>query len=338
MTTARFVHSPSPCPLVGNLRRALCTPCLRLLGRLALVAFGCWPGLLKVRGAPDPEAAVWVGAPHTGIVDPYLFLALGVPRPVMIASYAKIPVIGDVLRATGALLVPIASSRTTSSGGNAAVEEEDSLRRKAATAIAAAAVVESDTAVGSAGTKPKAASAAIRDAIIYSKRKYVAAFALAKGGKEAMAVDADLAKAVRADPLARVPLCVFPEGITHAGNSILPFFSGAFEGPAKVQPVLVRMPFRYFNSAAFLSSLGTHIRRLFASPYLRVEVDFLDSYQPSSAESPTPDFTASCVREKMAAASGLPLSPISARELRAEIKAAAQRKRKLVAYRAVCMH
>ena len=135
-----------------------------------------------------------------------------------------------MLRATGALLVPIASSRTTSSGGNAAVEEEDSLRRKAATAIAAAAVVESDTAVGSAGTKPKAASAAIRDAIIYSKRKYVAAFALAKGGKEAMAVDADLAKAVRADPLARVPLCVFPEGITHAGNSILPFFSGAFEG------------------------------------------------------------------------------------------------------------
>jgi hypothetical protein len=50
--------------------------------------------MLKIEGAPDPDAPVWVAAPHTGIVDAYLFLALGVPRPVMIASYAKLPVLG----------------------------------------------------------------------------------------------------------------------------------------------------------------------------------------------------------------------------------------------------
>eukprot|EP00962_Isochrysis_galbana_P030473 scaffold9890_cov91-Isochrysis_galbana.AAC.1 len=57
----------------------------------------CWPGMLRVSGFPDPDAPVWVCAPHTGIADPYLFLALGAPRPVMIASYAKLPVLGALM-------------------------------------------------------------------------------------------------------------------------------------------------------------------------------------------------------------------------------------------------
>jgi hypothetical protein len=40
------------------------------------------------------------------------------------------------------------------------------------------------------------------------------------------------------------------------------------------------MPFRYFNSAAFLSSLGLHFARLLASPYLRIHVSFLPPFTP----------------------------------------------------------
>jgi hypothetical protein len=83
------------------------------------------------------------------------------------------------------------------------------------------------------------------------------------------------------------------------------------------------MPFRYFNSAAFLSSLGLHIMRLLASPYLRIHVTFLQTFTP--AQGATPDDVAAAVRHRMANAAGLPMSPIGAKDLRAEITAKAKR-------------
>lgn len=59
------------------------------------------------------------------------------------------------------------------------------------------------------------------------------------------------------------PITLFSEGITHAGNALLPFFPGAFEGGTPVQPVVLRYGYTYFNGHAFLGSLGTHLARMF---------------------------------------------------------------------------
>ena len=67
---------------------------------------------------------------------------------------------------------------------------------------------------------------------------------------------------VSADPYAGVaPLCIFPEGITHAGNCVLPFFSGAFEGALCI-PVLYIPSLRY-HLLSLLSggSLPSYISR-----------------------------------------------------------------------------
>lgn len=95
------------------------------------------------------------------------------------------------------------------------------------------------------------------------------------------------------------------------------------------------MPFHYFNSAAFLSSLGLHFARLLVSPYLRIHVSFLPTYL--SAEETGPDDMAAAVRERMTVAAGLPMSPIGAKGLRAEIKAKAEKAKMDGAVRATGM-
>ena len=49
-------------------------------------------------------------APHAGAVDGFVFLCLGFPRPVILQPYSKIPVVKQILQASGALLVPVQSA------------------------------------------------------------------------------------------------------------------------------------------------------------------------------------------------------------------------------------
>uniref|UniRef100_A0A7S3B8E1 Phospholipid/glycerol acyltransferase domain-containing protein n=1 Tax=Haptolina ericina TaxID=156174 RepID=A0A7S3B8E1_9EUKA len=49
------------------------------------------------------------------MVDAFVAIYIGCPRPVVLAPYAKIPVIGSIMRAVGALLVPLSSSSKPSS-------------------------------------------------------------------------------------------------------------------------------------------------------------------------------------------------------------------------------
>ena len=60
-----------------------------------------------------------------------------------------------------------------------------------------------------------------------------------------------------------------------ATDSILQFFPGAFEGGGAVQPVAVTYPYTYFNAAAFTTTLPSHIGRIFLSPWIRVNIEYL---------------------------------------------------------------
>ena len=62
------------------------------------------------------------------------------------------------------------------------------------------------------------------------------------------------------------------------------------------------------------------------SPWLTVTVDYLPAHHPTSAEATSGPLMAEAVRAEMSAASGLPMHTLGARELRKEMKAAAELK------------
>lgn len=256
-------------PLTGG-RRTFSRLGVALVGRLLLLAFGCWPGLFTVHGEWDTSCPAIAVAPHAGALDGFIFLCLGFPRPVILEPYAKIPVVKQILQAANALLVPIQSSAKSS-----AVRAVD---------------------VGGGAKKTNATA----DAILRHKRSY--------------------------DPSASgaAPVVLFAEGITHSGRQLLPFFRGAFEGGSPVQPVVLRYPYRHHNAAAwtrpFLDSLGTHLVRMFCTPWMRITVDYLPPHRPSVDEAQDGQLMAEAVRGQMAAFSGLPLHPLGARELRKEMQ------------------
>jgi len=115
-----------------------------------------------------------------------------------------------------------------------------------------------------------------------------------------------------------MPLLICPEGHTHSGNSLLHFFPGAFEGGTTLQPVVVVYPYKYFNAAAFVTTLTSHVLRIMMSPYIRIVVKYLPVRRPTEAEASDAKMYASNVRKEMAAVAGLPLSKYNARELREE--------------------
>lgn len=96
-------------PLTG-VRRSVSRVLVMAVGRVILMCFGCWPGMLTVRGTWDPTCPVCAAAPHYGAADAFVFTWLGFPRPVILEPYSKIPVVKQILQSCGALLVPIASS------------------------------------------------------------------------------------------------------------------------------------------------------------------------------------------------------------------------------------
>ena len=79
-----------------------------------------------------------------------------------------------------------------------------------------------------------------------------------------------------------------------------------------------------FNAHAFLDGLAEHFGRLLATPWLRIEVEYLPTHVPTPAEAASGQTLAEAVRVEMGAASGLPLHTLGARELRKEMKAAAE--------------
>jgi len=100
-------------PLTG-FRRAFSRRAVAVVGRLLLLAFGCWPGLFTVNGEWDKSCPACAVAPHAGALDGFIFLCLGFPRPVILEPYARIPVVRQILQAANALLVPIQSSAKSS--------------------------------------------------------------------------------------------------------------------------------------------------------------------------------------------------------------------------------
>jgi lysophosphatidylcholine acyltransferase/lyso-PAF acetyltransferase len=123
------------------------------------------------------------------------------------------------------------------------------------------------------------------------------------------------------------PIGILPEGSTHNGRGLLTFFSGAFQGGSPVQPVTLRYPFRYHNTAAFLTTLTGHVLGLLLAPWVAMEVCFLPTHVPSEEERADPERMAEAVRGRMAAALGMPLHAIGAKELRKEAQAAVAARR-----------
>jgi 1-acyl-sn-glycerol-3-phosphate acyltransferase len=124
------------------------------------------------------------------------------------------------------------------------------------------------------------------------------------------------------------PIALFPEGITHNGRTILGFFPGAFEGGSSVQPVVLQYKYRHFNMHAFLSTLPEHLLSLFANPSLVIEVDFLPALIPNEAQKADGKLLADAARVSMARASGMALHEMSAKDLRDELKLAAEKARR----------
>ena len=273
--------------LAGDRTEQRCAPkwltaVLRLLGRLCLLACGVWPGLLTVHGKQE-DAPVLVVAPHCGALDMLFFMAHGLPRPVAKAPYARLPILGALFRAAGGIAVPLPVAPAGAVPSCRKVSPKPDEPRGA------------DTVSGAA--KPSAVQSvthAVREAILEHKQRF-------KSGD--------------------TPIGILPEGTTHNGCGLLLFFSGAFEGGSPVQPVTLRYPFKRQNSAAFLTTIPSHCLRLLLAPWVEMEVSFLPTYVPSEKERANPELMAEAVRVRMAAALGLPLHAIGARELRKEAAA-----------------
>lgn len=281
-------YGAPPGPLRGW-RRWLAKTGAAVVGRAVLACFGCGWGMLKVRGGWDPTCPVIVCAPHVGMTDGYVWMMLDLPRPVILEPYTKIPVVATLLKAASALPVPVASAGSKAANGAGKVGPS------------AAPAPEGASAPATNGAPPPteplkaSATAAVRAKILEHKRTFT------PGVDDA-------------------PIALFPEGITHNGRTLLSFFAGAFEGGSAVQPVVLRYTYTHFNAHAFLSSLPTHLMRLFINPWLYIEVDFLEALQPTEAQKADGRLLAQAARAAMASASGMPLHELGAKELREEMK------------------
>ena len=266
----------------------------RVVGRLGLLAFGVWPGLLTVNGRQE-STPMLIAAPHCSALDGFFFLMAGMARPVALAPYARLPLVGILFRAARGIAVPLsaappipaASRRSAKVAASPLLTEEKSGHSAPET---------NGSADGGAATQTPSATHAVRAAIQEHKRQY-----------DAAAGD--------------TPIVVFPEGTTHNGRALLTFFSGGFAGGSAVQPVLLQYPYRHLNSASYLTTLPAHIGRLLLAPWVVMRVTYLPAYSPSPEEREDPELMAKNVRALMATALGVPLSTIGAKALRQEAAA-----------------
>ena len=98
--------------------QSLLDPALNVCGRGLLFVFGVWPGCLRISGEPQlDKVPVAVVAPHLGMLDGFYFLYKGVPRPMALEPYAKIPLIGFLFRRIHGIAVPLPAAKKEKPGG-----------------------------------------------------------------------------------------------------------------------------------------------------------------------------------------------------------------------------
>ena len=107
------------------------------LTRLAMCCFGVLPGLLTVddrRAKSDAaETPIVVLAPHHGLLEGLFAAYYFDARPMMMATFAKLPVIGAIVRANGALLVELKRHKKGSSVAPADAKPSAAARQALAT-------------------------------------------------------------------------------------------------------------------------------------------------------------------------------------------------------------
>lgn len=263
--------------------RFIFQPIVSGLGRLFLLCFGVWPGMLSYRKPKSTEKAPVIAlAPHLGGLEAFVMMYDGLPRAIAKEAYTRIPILSSVFRASGGIAVPVAAA-------NDEVKRE---RRKKAKKVLPKTDGDEENQAEQRKEKP---SHGVRQAIVAHKRSFNPSI-----------------------PSLAIPVCILPEGTTHNGVSLIKFFSGAFEGGGSVQPVLLSYPHTYFNAAFFGRSLGDHLMRLLLNPWQFVRVVYLDVYHPSDAEAADPKLYAENVRRKMAEVGKLHCSEYDAKQLQAE--------------------
>ena len=107
------------CLLLGSLVYVACArikaPRIALT-RLAMWCFGVlWLTVDDRRGKGDDAAPIVVLAPHHGLLEGLFAAYYFDARPMMMATFAKLPVIGAIVRANGALLVELKRHKKGSS-------------------------------------------------------------------------------------------------------------------------------------------------------------------------------------------------------------------------------
>ena len=145
-------------------------------------------------------------------------------RGVMMAPFAKLPIVGALCRAADFILVDLqrhkparvapAEDASTSKPSSSAREQILAHCARPAPSLGRGAVAGAARGgVGATAGRPRRS----RDASLWPPRPLVAG----------------------ADPKGR-PCLVLPEGTTHNGKTLLTFFTGAFAAGAPVLPVIVR--------------------------------------------------------------------------------------------------
>eukprot|EP01135_Chromosphaera_perkinsii_P012214 Nk52_evm33s2612 gene=Nk52_evmTU33s2612 len=127
-----------------------------------------------------------------------------------------------------------------------------------------------------------------------------------------VAVEKEILRRARDDKWNRVAL--FPEGTCGNGTALMAFRLGAFTPALPIQPVVVDYPFDPQTGidpswAGFDVGLVNLTMRLMSQPSNKLTVRFLDVVKPSMEESVKPILYCSRVREIMAKALGVSLTP-----------------------------
>ena len=128
------------CLLLGSLVYVACArvkaPRIGLT-RLAMCCFGVLPGLLTVddrRAKGDAaETPIVVLAPHHGLLEGLFAAYYFDARPMMMRTFAKLPVIGAIVRANGALMVELKRHKKGSSVAPADAKPSAAARQALAT-------------------------------------------------------------------------------------------------------------------------------------------------------------------------------------------------------------
>ena len=134
---AAFAAARLACLLLGALVYVTCTrikaPRLALT-RLAMWCFGVlWLTVDDRRGKGDEAAPIVVLAPHHGLLEGLFAAYYFDARPMMMRTFAKLPVIGAIVRANGALFVELKRHKKGSSVAPADAKPSAAARQALAT-------------------------------------------------------------------------------------------------------------------------------------------------------------------------------------------------------------